>query len=145
MSEHRSEKNLFRRARVCLCANDLELKLELAKALRVDWLVGGIEIEQAVLPDVVIAGHPQRPELVHPRQLPRRALATEEGRLALIHAVAHIEFNAINLATDAVFRFQGMPRAYYSDWIQVAAEEAEQPPVPGAAKQGEQPDAHLPL
>jgi uncharacterized ferritin-like protein (DUF455 family) len=52
-------------------------------------------------------------------------LATEEGRLALIHAVAHIEFNAINLACDAVFRFQGMPQAYYADWIQVAAEEAE--------------------
>ena len=125
MSEDLSAKNLFRRARACLCANDLELKLELARALRLDWLAGGIEIEEAVLSDVVEAGHPQCPELVHPRQLPRRSLATEPGRLALIHAVAHIEFNAINLAADAIFRFQGMPRAYYSDWIQVAAEEAE--------------------
>ncbi|GAB3553458.1 hypothetical protein GCM10027343_40240 [Noviherbaspirillum agri] len=51
-------------------------------------------------------------------------MATIEGRAAMIHALAHIEFNAINLALDAIWRFGGMPRAYYSDWLQVAAEEA---------------------
>lgn len=69
-------------------------------------------------------GRPARPELVAPRQLSRRRLGTLEGRAALIHALAHIEFNAINLAWDAVYRFRGMPDAYYRDWIKVAAEEA---------------------
>lgn len=124
MSDDNSATNLFYRARECLCACDLEQKLRLAAALQTDWLAGELEIGEVELPDVVEAGHPQRPVLVHPRQLPRRSLATDEGRLALIHAVAHIEFNAINLACDAVFRFQGMPQAYYADWIQVAAEEA---------------------
>ncbi|MGB5833447.1 MAG: ferritin-like domain-containing protein [Thiohalocapsa sp.] len=69
-------------------------------------------------------GRPVRPELVAPRHLPRRGLQHAEGRAALIHAVAHIEFNAINLALDAVLRFPGMPSDYYADWIRVADEEA---------------------
>ena len=54
----------------------------------------------------------------------RRSPFTLEGRVALIHAIAHIEFNAINLAADAAWRFDSMPRAFYLDWVQVAAEEA---------------------
>src|ERR1700752_5282336 len=69
-------------------------------------------------------GRPQRPRLVAPRELPRRGLATPEGRAALVHAVAHIEFNAINLAWDAVARFRGMPIDYYRDWVRVAVDEA---------------------
>jgi uncharacterized ferritin-like protein (DUF455 family) len=61
---------------------------------------------------------------VHPREVPRRALGTVEGRAALLHAVAHIEFNAINLALDAVLRFPDLPEGYYSDWISVAQDEA---------------------
>jgi uncharacterized ferritin-like protein (DUF455 family) len=70
------------------------------------------------------AGRPERPRLVAPRELPRRGLASEEGRAALVHAVAHIEFNAINLAWDAVARFRGMPAEYYRDWVGVAVDEA---------------------
>ncbi|TCS36097.1 uncharacterized ferritin-like protein (DUF455 family) [Paucimonas lemoignei] len=51
-------------------------------------------------------------------------MGTVEGRAALIHALAHIEFNAINLALDAVWRYAGMPKDYYGDWLQVAAEES---------------------
>jgi uncharacterized ferritin-like protein (DUF455 family) len=61
---------------------------------------------------------------VAPAQLARRSPATPEGRAALLHAVAHIGFNAINLALDAVWRFADMPTAYYTDWLGVAAEEA---------------------
>jgi uncharacterized ferritin-like protein (DUF455 family) len=57
-------------------------------------------------------------------QVPRRSPFTPEGRAALLHAVAHIEFNAINLALDAVWRFAGLPEAFYRDWLRVAAEEA---------------------
>jgi uncharacterized ferritin-like protein (DUF455 family) len=71
-----------------------------------------------------IPGRPARPALVLPGQVPQRPVGTPEGRAALLHALAHIEFNAINLALDAIWRFAGMPAAYYSDWLQVAAEEA---------------------
>jgi len=57
--------------------------------------------------------------------MPRRSPFTPDGLAALLHAVTHIEFNAINLALDAIWRFAGMPRAYYLDWLLVASEEAE--------------------
>lgn len=71
-----------------------------------------------------IPGRPARPELVSPLQVRHRSMRTLEGRAALIHALAHIEFNAINLALDAIWRFPGMPEQYYADWLQVAMEEA---------------------
>jgi uncharacterized ferritin-like protein (DUF455 family) len=49
---------------------------------------------------------------------------TDQGRASLIHSLAHIEFNAMNLALDAIWRFEGMPKAYYEDWLKVAKEEA---------------------
>lgn len=71
-----------------------------------------------------VAGHPSSPELVMPAKLKRRRLGSEHGRAALVHAVTHIEFNAINLALDAAYRFRDMPAQYYNDWISVAADEA---------------------
>nr|WP_242665828.1 ferritin-like domain-containing protein [Paraburkholderia ginsengiterrae] len=71
-----------------------------------------------------LPGRPARPELVEPRKLGRRSMQSPQGRAVLLHALAHIEFNAINLALDAVWRFAGMPAAFYSDWLKVAAEEA---------------------
>ncbi|HEX5357645.1 MAG TPA: ferritin-like domain-containing protein [Aquabacterium sp.] len=70
-------------------------------------------------------GRPARPALVSATQVPARSPFTAEGRAALLHAICHIEFNAINLALDAVWRFASMPAAFYADWLQVAAEEAE--------------------
>jgi len=70
------------------------------------------------------AGRPARPALVAPSSLPRRGLGSVQGRVALLHAVAHIEFNAINLALDAVARFAGMPAEFYRDWLSVAHDEA---------------------
>lgn len=69
-------------------------------------------------------GRPARPRLVSPRDLPGRSLGSLEGRAALVHAVAHIEFNAINLAWDAVYRFRDMPADFYRDWAAVANDEA---------------------
>ncbi|WP_408274987.1 ferritin-like domain-containing protein [Paraburkholderia nemoris] len=71
-----------------------------------------------------LPGRPAHPELVDPRKLKRRSMQSPEGRAVLLHALAHIEFNAINLALDAVWRFAGMPAAFYTDWLKVAAEEA---------------------
>jgi uncharacterized ferritin-like protein (DUF455 family) len=71
-----------------------------------------------------VAGRPSKPELVEPKKLKRRRLGSEAGRAALVHAVTHIEFNAINLALDAAYRFRDMPPLFYHDWISVAADEA---------------------
>jgi uncharacterized ferritin-like protein (DUF455 family) len=69
-------------------------------------------------------GRPKEPRLVEPQQVARRSPYTPAGHAALMHAIAHIEFNAINLALDAIWRFADMPDAYYRDWLQVGAEEA---------------------
>jgi uncharacterized ferritin-like protein (DUF455 family) len=71
-----------------------------------------------------LPGRPERPTLVGAMQVPKRSPFTTEGRAALLHAVCHIEFNAIDLALDAVWRFAGMPTDYYQDWLRVAGEEA---------------------
>ena len=69
-------------------------------------------------------GRPALPELVSPTALKLRKMSTPEGRAVLLHALAHIEFNAINLALDVVWRFPNMPTAFYHDWLVVAKEEA---------------------
>ena len=69
-------------------------------------------------------GRPARPLLLHPRAVPKRSPHTVAGHAALVHSIAHIEFNAINLALDAAWRFPGLPDAYYRDWVRVAGEEA---------------------
>jgi uncharacterized ferritin-like protein (DUF455 family) len=72
-----------------------------------------------------LPGRPERPVLVAPRAVPLRSPHTAEGRAALLHSIAHIEFNAINLALDAIWRFSDMPQAFYTDWLLVAGEEAQ--------------------
>lgn len=72
-----------------------------------------------------LPGHPARPELLRHTEVARRSPATAQGRVILMHAIAHIEFNAINLALDAIWRFDAMPHAYYLDWLRVAGEEGK--------------------
>ena len=118
-------ENLYFAAEQCLLSADVDRKLELARSLQKDREAG--LLRRAPLPgppSIRDAGRPDRPELVPPSQLAQRKLGTTEGVAALVHAVAHIEFNAINLACDAVYRFRDMPDAYYDDWSRVAAEEA---------------------
>ncbi len=71
-----------------------------------------------------LPGRTARPALVAPAQLARRPVTSVEGRAALIHSLAHIELNAVNLALDIVWRFDGMPADFYRDWISVAGDEA---------------------
>ena len=72
-----------------------------------------------------LPGCPERPDLCSHLDIPKRSPFSREGLAALLHAVTHIEFNAINLALDAIWRFADMPNAYYLDWLKVAAEEAQ--------------------
>lgn len=96
------------------------------QALAQAWQTGTLELDTQALPRPTahIPGLPSKPELVSPLAVKRRAMNTIEGRAVLLHALAHIEFNAINLALDAIWRFAGMPREFYADWLRVAAEEA---------------------
>ncbi|MDP4299888.1 ferritin-like domain-containing protein [Leptothrix discophora] len=83
-----------------------------------------LDVDAVLAEPAGLPGRPNRPRLVAPKDVPTRSPHTPEGRAALLHAIAHIEFNAINLALDAVWRFPGLPRAYYLDWLRVADEEA---------------------
>ena len=101
-------------------------KADATRALREAVDAGQVAIDPATSFDDPgnLPGRPERPELVAPRLLVKRSVHTDVGRAVLLHALAHIEFNAINLALDAVWRFSGLPEAYYRDWLRVAAEEA---------------------
>jgi len=104
--------------------SDVERKLARVREIQRRWRDGAIEIDPAAgWPAVDAPGRPPRPQLVPGSRVPRRGVATLRGRAALMHAIAHIEFNAINLALDAMVRFDSMPEDYYSDWLKVAAEE----------------------
>ncbi len=117
--------DLLTLARQALLTTDVDQKLNQVEQLSAAWQAGNLALLSDSAYTGLEAGHPTRPQLVHPKKLPRRTLASEEGRLALIHAVTHIEFNAINLALDHICRFPGLPEAYYSDWLQVALEEVD--------------------
>jgi len=63
-------------------------------------------------------------QVISPQKLPKRKrLDTAQGQIIFIHAVAHIEYSAIDLALDAAYRFRNMPRSYYQDWLEVASDE----------------------
>jgi uncharacterized ferritin-like protein (DUF455 family) len=125
-TEQSLHSELRHAARHWLAERDPGAKAAGVTALREAWLRGEVQLDSGTaLPDLPgIPGRPDRPELVPPLAVERRSMASVEGRAALLHALAHIEFNAINLALDAVWRFAGMPDDYYADWLKVAAEEA---------------------
>jgi uncharacterized ferritin-like protein (DUF455 family) len=125
-----SQSALFEEAAACLAESDPACKVRDTRATAARLRSGELRLDGPARLDAVTPaipenpGRPERPLLVAPRQLAKRGLNDERGRAALIHAVAHIEFNAINLALDAVLRFPGMPADYYTDWMRVADEEA---------------------
>ncbi|HEX5784493.1 MAG TPA: ferritin-like domain-containing protein [Burkholderiaceae bacterium] len=112
-----------------LCLQDPTEKCQQTVALVDAFKAGQWPLEpSAIAPrpaDQALPGRPAAPRLIDPAQVPTRSPFTVEGRAALLHAICHIEFNAINLALDAVWRFADMPPAFYADWLQVAAEEAQ--------------------
>jgi uncharacterized ferritin-like protein (DUF455 family) len=105
---------------------DPAAKAQAAQALLAALRAGATTLDAAAVltAPAALPGRPPRPALVPADQVPKRSPFTTAGRAALLHAVCHIEFNAINLALDAVWRFAGLPEAFYRDWLQVAGEEA---------------------
>ena len=112
-------------ARRCLLIADVDEKLARVRDLSCSWQTGALKLDRESDPEPVDQpGRPEHPELIKASRVKRRGFGTIEGRAIMMHAIAHIEFNAINLALDAVQRFSGMPDNYYTDWLRVAAEEA---------------------
>ena len=109
-----------------LSERDPAIKASATQRFHERMLTGETTLDAVIdIPDPLdLPGRPVAPELVAPSSLKRRSMQSDAGRAVLLHALAHIEFNAINLALDAVWRFPSMPDAFYRDWFKVAAEEA---------------------
>lgn len=120
-----NEVSIFKKAEQCILEELVSDKISLSYATAEAWQQQRLSLKQV---DPILTmetpGRPEKPELVSPRELERRKVNTRIGHAALIHSICHIEFNAINLAWDAVYRFQDMPEQYYDDWIKVAKEES---------------------
>ena len=118
----------LRETSLAILANtDLESKVSQLANLFDDYQAGSIVVNLSGNfdnQDLHLPGRPAKPELVAPKFVPKRKMDTVEGRAILWHSLAHIEFNAMNLALDAIWRFPNMPKAYYEDWLRVAKEEA---------------------
>lgn len=104
-----------------LAATDPSAKVQATRALLDCVEVGTDDLLPVTQP---LPGRPAQPVLVAPGRVKSRSVHTVPGRAALLHALAHIEFNAINLALDAIWRFPGLPEDFYRDWLTVAVEES---------------------
>ena len=110
---------------------EVSQKTAAVAALWADFRAGTLDLEPngAILSAREVGGWPEKPILVPPREVPMRDPSTPDGHIALVHAIAHIEFSAINLALDAAYRFRDFPeterQAYLSDWIRIADEERD--------------------
>jgi uncharacterized ferritin-like protein (DUF455 family) len=118
--------NLYQHILDALLENDPKRKCDSVVTIFDCWKHGQLVRNTGflILP-IEIPGKPDLPRLVDPRQLSRRTTSSREGRISLLHAFAHIEFNAINIALDAAYRFRQMPDQFVSDWLLVASEEAK--------------------
>ncbi len=113
-----------------LTTGDGRAKAALGRAHAATWFAARaagapLAIGQAHPPDA--PARPARPELLDPRDVPRRRPGSPQGRIALLHAVAHIELNAVDLHWDIIARFTDhpMPPGFYDDWVKAADEEAK--------------------
>lgn len=118
-------EDFFGLAEACLYTAELEIKLALTERAAHALVHRSLRFEPDAPPRAVAAVQfPARPVQVEPRALPRRSLHSVAGRVAFLHAIAHIEFTAIHLAWDIAYRFRDMPDRFRCDWLGVAIEEA---------------------
>lgn len=119
-------KNVFELAEAFFQQTHVDEKLAMTHQAWHAYTTGDLTFtsDRPVLPIDQVT-FPERPELLAPRQMPRRKLTTPAGVAAFFHAIAHVEFVAIYLAWDILYRFRGMPEQFYQDWLRVADEEAQ--------------------
>jgi uncharacterized ferritin-like protein (DUF455 family) len=113
--------NLREQCQALLAVAEPRLKAQGVAALDMSGPVGA---DLAIADIAGLPGRAARPQLLPHTQIKQGRLTTPEGHAALVHSIVHIERNAIDLALDICWRFAGMPEAFYSDWLQVAREEA---------------------
>ncbi len=118
------DANLYAQAHRLLLVSDQKEKCQGCLTLFEAWQLGKLSFDPIELDPIAEAGWPARLKKVAPRRLPKRGAHSQEARGALIHALTHIEFSAINLALDAIWRFRQMPQGFACDWLRVAYEEA---------------------
>ena len=108
-----------------LAADDLNQKLNQVQAIYESFKSHQIKIDAKadIKHTYHLPGAPPKPDIVAPRLVEKRSASTQHGKLIFIHALAHIEFSAINLALDIIWRFKNLPEQFYSDWLQIAYEE----------------------
>lgn len=116
--------SVYQRAYEALMQVEVEQKAQAVFNLLDDWREQRLSMKPTDVVSIEQPGHPDKPVLVSPKLLKARGLGSREGRASLLHSIAHIEFNAVNLALDAVYRFQQMPVEFIDDWLRVASEEA---------------------
>lgn len=117
---------LFEAAQRCVNESDPDQKVLLTRQAAAAFFAGELKFDNKTrMPEPIAApGRPDKPILVPPKNLPKRGMGTTEGRACFLHAITHIEFNAVNLAWDAVYRFRDMPFGFYADFVKVASDEA---------------------
>jgi uncharacterized ferritin-like protein (DUF455 family) len=116
--------NIFDFAEACLCRVDIDEKLVLSKQAWQLYQQDKLSFTaNSAVKDMSAVKFPEKPELLAPRFMPHRKLGSKEGMQAFYHSLAHIEFVAIYLAWDMLYRFRDMPKQFYIDWLQVAYEE----------------------
>ena len=107
-------------------AADLEVKTALAQETARRWQRRTLSLRSPLdRPVPVRPGRPDKPVLTPPTQVKRRSLGSLKGRIALLHSIAHIELNAVDLALDIVARFatEPVPNSFFDGWMRVAFEE----------------------
>ncbi len=120
-----AHNNLYLAAEQALLENDPARKVSAVNLLADSWSQHTLHRDTcAAARSLPVPGRPEQPKLVKPMEVPRRKLTSPQGLRHFVHAIAHIEFNAINLALDAVYRFRDMPDDFVTDWLKVAREEA---------------------
>lgn len=119
-------KNLFEMAEACLQTAEVAEKLALSHQAIALMASGCLDFtsKNAVQP-ISAVRFPVRPVLMAPRNMPNRGLGTRDGVIAFFHAIAHVEFMAVSLAWDLLYRFRGLPTQFYQDWLRIADEEAQ--------------------
>ena len=121
------KSSLFPLVETALLLTNPSQKIQMVGALHQQWQTQQLHRNDVDNPSYPLekAGLPEKLQFDSAGKMPKRRLSTPEGRAIMLHAIAHIEFNAINLALDAVWRFREMPDAFIGDWLRVAAEEAQ--------------------
>ena len=118
--------NLYQQAKNCFLSPVPEEKLQLSLQIASDWEAGVLDWQDGEAPlQLDQPGRLDKPVFVELKKIKKRGFNSIQQRASLIHALAHIELTAVNLAWDSIYRYRGLPKEYYDDWVQTGKEESQ--------------------